>query len=118
VPRVWGLAVSIFALTIYMIIISLVFGYVFAFIQDVPLRPGEYFAQLTNSLVWEDFLLLALKTFAFGIFIAIITCYQGLAHPVRLEEISTVTTNAVVESVMACVLIDAFFIIAYVVILR
>jgi len=29
-----------------------------------------------------------------------------------------VTTNAVVESVMACVLIDALFIIAYLVILR
>lgn len=118
VPRVWGLAASIFSLTVYLIIISLISGYLFAFIQDVPLKPGEYFAQLTNSLVWEDFLLLGLKTFAFGIFIAIITCYQGLAHPVRLEDISNVTTHAVVQSVMACVFIDAMFIIAYLVILR
>ncbi|HUS35409.1 MAG TPA: ABC transporter permease [Verrucomicrobiae bacterium] len=116
VPRVWGLAASIFSLTVYLIIISLISGYVFAFIQDVPLKPGEYFEQLANSLRWEDFLLLALKTFAFGIFIAIITCYQGLAHPVRLEDISNVTTNAVVQSVMACVLIDALFIIIYLVI--
>ena len=116
VPRVWGLAASIFSLTVYLIIISLISGYVFAFIQDVPLRPGEYFEQLANSLRWEDFLLLGLKTFAFGIFIAIITCYQGLAHPVRLEDISNVTTNAVVQSVFACVLIDALFIIVYLVI--
>lgn len=116
VPRVWGLAISIFALTIYLIIISLVSGYVFAFIQDVPLRPGEYFEQLTNSLQWEDFLLLALKTLSFGAVIAIVTCYQGLAHPVRLEDVSNVTTNAVVESVIACVLLDAFFIIIYLVI--
>lgn len=116
VPRVWGLAISIFALTIYLIIISLVSGYVFAFIQDVPLRPGEYFEQLTSSLQWEDFLLLAIKTLSFGAVIAIITCYQGLAHPVRLEDVSNVTTNAVVESVIACVLLDALFIIIYLVI--
>jgi phospholipid/cholesterol/gamma-HCH transport system permease protein len=116
VPRVWGLAASIFSLTIYLIIVSLISGYVFAFIQDVPLRPGEYFQQLANSLRWEDFLLLGLKTFGFGIFIAIITCYQGLAHPVRLEDVSNVTTNAVVESVIACMLLDALFIIVYLVI--
>ena len=118
VPRVWGLAASIFSLTVYLIIISLIAGYVFAFIQDVPLKPGEYFEQLATSLRWEDFLLLGLKTFAFGIFIAIITCYQGLAHPVRLDDVSNVTTSAVVQSVVACVLIDALFIIVYLVILR
>jgi len=111
VPRVWGLAISIFSLTVYLIIISLVAGYVFAFIQDVPLKPGEYFDQLASSLIWEDFLLVGLKTIVFGIFIAIITCYQGLAHPVRIEDVSNVSTNAVVESVIACVLIDAFFIV-------
>ena len=88
-------------------------GYVLAFIQDVQLFFGEYFEQLATSLRWEDFLLVGLKTIAFGIFIAIITCYQGLAHPVRIEDISNVSTNAVVESVIACVLIDAFFIIVY-----
>ncbi len=115
-PRVWGLAISIFALTIYMIIISLVSGYIFAFIQDVPLRPGEYFEQLATSLRWQDFFLLGLKTVAFGVVIAVITCYQGLAHPVRIEDVSNVTTNAVVESVVACILIDALFIILYLVI--
>ena len=109
VPRVWGLAISIFSLTIYLIIISLIAGYLFAFVQDVPLRSGEYFEQLASSLRWEDFLLLGVKTVMFGTFIAIVTCYQGLAHPVRLEDVSNVTTNAVVESVIACVLIDALF---------
>ncbi len=112
-PRVWGLAISIFALTVYLIIVALIAGYVFAFLQDVPLKPGEYFDQLASSLRWEDFLLLGLKTLTFGSFIAVITCYQGLAHPVRIEDISNVTTHAVVESVIACLLIDVFFIIVY-----
>lgn len=113
VPRVWGLAVSIFALTVYLILVALISGYVFAFLQDVPLKPGEYFEQLASSLIWEDFLLLALKTITFGSLIAVISCFQGLAHPVRIEDISNVTTKAVVQSVIACLLIDAIFIVIY-----
>ncbi|MDB6039759.1 MAG: putative transporter, permease component, partial [Verrucomicrobiales bacterium] len=112
-PRVLGLALSIFCLTVYLIIMALVSGYLFAFVQDVPLRPGEYFSQLADSLRWEDFLLLALKTLSFGVVIAVVTCYQGLARPVRLEEVSEITTNAVVESVIACVILDAVFIVVY-----
>ena len=115
-PRVLGLAASIFSLTVYMIIVSLVSGYLFAFLQDVPLRPGEYLNQLTAALRWEDFALLALKTISFGSVIATVTCFHGLARPVRLEEVAQVTSNAVVSSVIACVLLDALFIIVYLII--
>ena len=115
-PRVLGLAAAIFSLTVYMILVSLASGYLFAFIQDVPLRPGEYLNQLTAALRWEDFALLALKTISFGSVIATVTCFHGLARPVRLEEVGQVTSNAVVSSVIACVLLDALFIIVYLVI--
>ncbi len=115
-PRVLGLAISIFALTVYMIIVALLSGYLFAFVQDVPLRPGEYLNQLTTSLRWQDFALLALKTTSFGSVIAIITCYQGLARPVRIDEVGEVTSSAVVRSVIACVLLDSLFIVVYLVI--
>ena len=42
-PRVLGLAVSIFCLTIYLILGALFSGYLFAFVQDIPLRPSDYF---------------------------------------------------------------------------
>jgi ABC-type transporter Mla maintaining outer membrane lipid asymmetry permease subunit MlaE len=45
-----------------------------------------------------------------------VTCFHGLARPVRLEEVGQVTSNAVVSSVIACVLLDALFIIVYLVI--
>jgi phospholipid/cholesterol/gamma-HCH transport system permease protein len=112
-PRVIGLAAAIFSLTVYMIIIALASGYLFAFIQDVPLSPGQYLSQLTSSLRWQDFALLALKTLTFGSVIAVVTCYHGLARPVRLEEVGLVTSRAVVSSVVACVLLDGFFIIVY-----
>jgi phospholipid/cholesterol/gamma-HCH transport system permease protein len=112
-PRVLGLAISIFSLTVYMIIVALLAGYLFAFLQDVPLQPGEYFNQLAGSLRWQDFALLALKTVSFGAAIAIITCYQGLARPIRLEEVARATDRAVVESVIACVVLDSLFIVVY-----
>ena len=113
VPRVVGMALGIFSLTVYLILGALLSGYLWAFLQDVPLRPDDYFRQLANALTGLDFALLAIKTIAFGCIIALVTCYHGLAQPLRLEEVSSATVAAVAQSVIACVLIDALFIIIY-----
>jgi phospholipid/cholesterol/gamma-HCH transport system permease protein len=113
VPRVIGMALGTFSLTVYLIIGALVSGYLWAFLQDVPLRPGDYFRQLAGALNGMDFALLALKTGLFGFVIAIVTCYHGLAQPLRLEEVSFATVRAVAQSVIACIFIDALFIIIY-----
>ena len=113
VPRVIGMALGIFSLTVYLILGALGSGYLFAFLQDVPLTPGDYFKQITEALGWLDFALLALKTVAFGFFIATVTCYHGLAQPLRLEDVSRVAVRAVTQGVIVCVLIDALFIILY-----
>jgi phospholipid/cholesterol/gamma-HCH transport system permease protein len=115
VPRVIGVALGIFSLTVYLIIGALGSGYlwIFFYFQDVSLTPGEYFKQLVESLGWLDFALLALKTIAFGFFIAIVTCYHGLAQPLRLEEVPRVAVRAVTQGVIVCVLIDALFIVLY-----
>jgi phospholipid/cholesterol/gamma-HCH transport system permease protein len=112
-PRVIGMALSTLALTVYMILFSLAGGYVFAFLQDVPLMPGEYFGQIASALIWEDFAFLALKTLAFGMLIAVVTCYEGLARPLRLEDVAGATTRAMAISVVGTVLIDAAFIVFY-----
>jgi len=111
VPRVIGMALGIFSLTVYLIIGALVSGYLFAFLQDVPLTPGDYFKQLAESLSWLDFALLAVKTIAFGFFIAIVTCYYGLAQPLRLDDVSRVAVRAVTQGVIVCAMIDALFIL-------
>ena len=113
VPRVIGMALGVFALTVYLILGALLSGYLWAFVQDVPLRPGDYFRQLAGALSGLDFALLAVKTLAFGSIIALVTCYHGLAQPLRLEEVSRATVAAVAQSIIACVLIDALFIIIY-----
>ena len=112
-PRVIGLATSVFCLTTYLVLIAIAGGYLFAFLEDVPLTLTDYLAQLNNALRWEDFALFALKSILFGAVIAVVNCYHGLARPLNVEEVSQVTARAVVESVTACVLLDAFFLLGY-----
>jgi phospholipid/cholesterol/gamma-HCH transport system permease protein len=113
VPRVIGMGLGLFALTIYMILGALVSGYLWAFIQDVPLTPADYFRQLADSLRWLDFVVLGLKALSFGAAIAVVTCYHGLAQPLRLEEVPRATVRAVAQAVIAIALIDALFIVVY-----
>ena len=55
VPRVIGMALGIFSLTVYLIIGALASGYLFAFLQDVPLTPGDYFKQIVEALELAGF---------------------------------------------------------------
>jgi phospholipid/cholesterol/gamma-HCH transport system permease protein len=107
------MALGVFSLTVYLILGALLSGYLWAFLQDVPLLPGDYFRQFAGALSGLDFALLGLKTLAFGFIIAIVTCYHGLAQPLRLEEISFATVRAVAQSIIGCILVDALFIIIY-----
>ncbi len=115
VPRVIGMAVGMFALSVYLILGALCSGYLWAFIQDVPLTPGDYFSQLAQALNGLDFVLLGAKTLAFGAVLALVTCYHGLAQPLSIGQVSRATVRAVGQSIVACFLIEAAFIIVYLV---
>jgi phospholipid/cholesterol/gamma-HCH transport system permease protein len=113
VPRVIGMMAGMFSLTVYLILGALASGYLCAFFQNVALTPGDYFHQLAEALTWLDFVCLALKTIVFGFCIAIVTCYHGLAQPLRLEDVSRVAVRAVTQGVIVCVLVDLGFIVLY-----
>jgi phospholipid/cholesterol/gamma-HCH transport system permease protein len=112
-PRVIGMALGVMSLTVYFIIGTLASGYLCAFLQQVPLRPGDYFGQLAGSLNVLDFVILGIKSCLFGTLIAIITCYHGLAQRLQLDEVSRATVSAVGQCIIACVLVDAVFIFIY-----
>jgi phospholipid/cholesterol/gamma-HCH transport system permease protein len=113
VPRIVGMCLGVFSLTIYFILAALASGYLFAFLQDVPLTPGDYFRQITEAFNGLDFVLLVMKTLAFGFFAGAVTCYHGLAQPLRIEEVSGVAVRAVSQGIIACVMIDVLFILIY-----
>ncbi|NLH73707.1 MAG: ABC transporter permease [Verrucomicrobia bacterium] len=113
VPRMIGMATAVVCLSAYLIVGTLFSGYMFAFLQDVPLVPGEYFKQVVLALRWEDFVLLTLKGVMFGLIIATVTCFHGLARPIQLTEVSVVATRALLTSLILCVLVDAAFLLVY-----
>jgi phospholipid/cholesterol/gamma-HCH transport system permease protein len=115
VPRVIGMTVAVVALSAYLILGAVAAGFLFAFMQDVPLTPGEYGRQIAAALTWPDFLLLGLKSASFGMVIALASCFQGLARPLELREVAQASTTAVVAAVLGCVALDAAFIVVYLV---
>lgn len=114
IPRMIGLAVAVFCLTVYLILTALLSGFLFGFLQGGNLRPGDYIGQIGDALLWQDFALLGLKTFAFGVVIAIVSCYQGLARAIDINGVSEVTARAVVQSLTACVILDALLLVGYI----
>ena len=115
VPRVIGMAAGVFALTIYLILGALSGGYLWAFLMmpSLDLTPGEYISQIADALNWMDFVLIAVKTLTFGFFIGVVTCYHGLAQPLRQEDVSRVAVQAVTQGIIVCTLVDLIFIVIY-----
>lgn len=107
VPRIIGLATAVLALTVYLIMGTLGFGFVFVFLSDVPLTLETFAGEIAGSLSWFDFLLLGFKTAGFGTIIAVATCYAGLARPLTLAEVAPASTQGVVLGVAGCLLLDA-----------
>ncbi len=109
VPRVAGITVAVFALSVYLILFAGASGWAFAFAANLALTGTDYLQGIAGALRWPDFPLLTLKTLGFGAAGALIACYQGLARPLRLEEVPTAATRTVAHSVIAFLFIDAAF---------
>ncbi len=111
VPRVVGITVAVFSLAVYLLLFSLASGWVFAVGANLPVTGKDYLGGIANALRWLDFPLMAGKTLAFGAAGALIACYQGLARPLRLEEVPDAATRTVAHSVIAFLLVDAAFLV-------
>ncbi|HAV63253.1 MAG TPA: hypothetical protein DCY13_12920 [Verrucomicrobiales bacterium] len=110
VPRIIGLATAVFALTVYLIMGSLAFGFVFSFLTDTPLALEMFVGEIFGALTWLDFVVLGIKTAGFGTIIAVATCYAGLARPLSLPEVAPASTRAVVIGLAGCLLLDALLV--------
>ncbi|MGC8887863.1 MAG: ABC transporter permease [Verrucomicrobiia bacterium] len=110
VPRIVGVVLGAISLTVYIVIFSLLSGYLFAFLQEVPLQPSEYLRQIADTLLWSDFILVSIKAIGFGLIISIVCCYYGLAKPLNLKMISRSATSAIIQAVVGCVALDVILI--------
>ena len=113
VPRVIGLTVSVFALTLYLTMSSLLGGYFMGFVRGSSLTLNDYFGAIVAALTWLDFPLLGLKTLLLGALNALAICYQGLAEPLRLEQVGDATARTVVMCLVASLVIEVVFLVPY-----
>jgi phospholipid/cholesterol/gamma-HCH transport system permease protein len=113
VPRVAGFTVSVFSLTVYLVLLTLGSGYAFAYARGIKATPSDFFGQVAAALSWADFPLLALKTAGFGAITGLVICYHGLARSITLDEVGQATARTVGQCVVACLLVDAVFVLAY-----
>jgi phospholipid/cholesterol/gamma-HCH transport system permease protein len=113
VPRVVGFAVAVASLSLYLLVVSLGSGYAFAYARGLKASPIEFLTQIAGAMSALDFPLLALKTLLFGTLTGLVICYQGLARPLTLAEVGSATTRTVAVCLVGCLLVDAAFIVVY-----
>ncbi len=107
-PRLGGMAVSLFCLAQVFMAISLLGGYVLSrvLVPDAP-QFGEYVGLITAQLSGIDAFIVALKTVVPGLLIGAIACREGMNCGMTYTEVPRSTTRAVVRSFTAIFCWDA-----------
>jgi phospholipid/cholesterol/gamma-HCH transport system permease protein len=107
VPRVLGMAISVFCLTIVFVVVSFLSGYASGLLLGA--MPGPFFLfveSVFRALTPADVMNLVVKTLIPGAVTAAICCVEGLSASQSLTQIPQVTTRSVMRSVGALVVIS------------
>ncbi|MBU0599469.1 ABC transporter permease [bacterium] len=98
IPRLLGVAISVFCLVVYFDVIALGGGYLVSYLK-IKLPLIAFMSGLKQSLALKDLILSGVKGLLFGFTIATIGCYQGLIIKGSLTEIPQAATKTVVRSI-------------------
>ncbi len=104
-PRIIGVTISLFILSIYFQITS-IFGSLFlaSLLSHIPF--SEYGSSILSTVSAKDVVLTTIKSILFGITISLISTGYGLSIRKGITEIPIVATKAVVRSFFSLFLID------------
>ncbi|MBC7505351.1 MAG: MlaE family lipid ABC transporter permease subunit [Sandarakinorhabdus sp.] len=108
IPRVVAMALMLTLLGFYGICMAILGGGLFAWVSlDIP--PAAFFTRIQEVTPLSDLVIGLIKAPVFGIIIAMMGCFQGLQVSGNAESVGERTTRAVVESIFAVIVLDAFF---------
>jgi phospholipid/cholesterol/gamma-HCH transport system permease protein len=108
VPRVTAMALMLTLLGFYGIVMAILGGGLFAWVSlDIP--PSSFFRRIQEVTPLSDLVIGVVKAPVFGLVIAMMGCFQGLQVTGNAESVGERTTRAVVESIFAVIVLDAFF---------
>jgi len=94
VPRLLGVTISTMLLTIYFNLMGLGASFIFAQLL-APIPFSEYFRNLMINLSLNDLIISLVKSFFFGVIIALVSSYNGLSVQNATTEIPVITIKAV-----------------------
>ncbi len=107
-PRVLGVAVSVFCLTIVFIVVSFISGYLSGLVMGAnPASPGLFIESVFKAVQPADVFNLIAKTLVPGLLTGVICCTEGLSVQAAITEVPQASTRAVVRSVTALFLASA-----------
>lgn len=107
-PRVLGMAISVFCLTIVFIAGSLVSGYICGGLFGVRVGPpGLFVDSLAGAIGLADVFNLLVKSFGIGLLAGAICCIEGLRVGTDANQIPQACTRAVQGSILALFFVSA-----------
>lgn len=107
-PRVVGMSVSVFCLTVLFVLVSFLGGYIAGLLLGFKPGPFVLFVEsVFRAITPADVVNLVVKTFLPGAMTGAICCIEGLSASQATTEVPQVTTRAVVRSVSALVVVSA-----------
>ncbi|MFH0878429.1 MAG: ABC transporter permease [Lentisphaerota bacterium] len=100
IPRVLGVALSVFCLTVVFVVVSFVSGYVFGVLMGSTAGdPLKFLNSVLKSISPADVFNLLAKTFIPGLLTGAICCVEGLSVSASVTEVPQAATRAVVRSI-------------------
>jgi phospholipid/cholesterol/gamma-HCH transport system permease protein len=108
VPRVLAMALMMLLLGFFGSVMAILGGGVFVWVSlDIP--PVSFLQRLQEVTPISDLVIGLIKAPVFGLVIAMMGCFQGMQVTGNAESVGERTTRAVVESIFAVIVLDAFF---------
>ncbi|MFA5858109.1 MAG: ABC transporter permease [Elusimicrobiota bacterium] len=104
-PRLISCTVSTVLLTIYFIIIALLGGYLISALM-IKISFVVFMNNVLSAFTFQDVIVSIVKSLFFGITIALISCYHGLEVENSTTQMPPATSNAIVNSIVLCVIIN------------
>lgn len=107
-PRFLALCLVLPVLTLYADLLGILGGYAIG-VGRLGISSSMYLRLTAESLWYKDLFTGLLKTVAFGMIIAMVSCYEGLNVEGGAEGVGRATMRAVVASFILIILADCFF---------
>ncbi len=111
VPRLIGVTTAMVLLNVYFNLFGLLGSYLVAnLISPFPFK--EYLTGLVMQMDVVDVISSFVKSFVFGIIIAVVSCYHGFKVNLAVTEVPVRTIRSIGTSIVACIVADVIIIAA------